>query len=131
MSDRDDPLADIEALFDQFTDFGAAMSADIPVDVLDRDDEVVVLADLPGRETGEIQVRLEDERSLQIEAPAPTAEAEGQYVVRGRPRAAVSRSVRLPAAVDESDTEANYDQGVLTVRLGKPSGGEGTDIEVT
>ena len=130
MSDRDDPLAEIEALFDQFTDFGATMSADTPVDILDRDNEVVVLADLPGRETGEIQVQLKDERSLQIEAPAPTAETEGQYVVRGRPRTAVSRSVRLPAAVDESDTEANYDQGVLTVRLGKPSGGEGTNIEV-
>jgi Molecular chaperone (small heat shock protein) len=130
MSDRDDPLAEIEALVDQFTDFGATMSADIPVDVLDRDDEVVVLADLPGRETGEIQVRLEDERSLQIEAPAPIIK-EGQHVVRGRPRTEMSRSVQLPAAVDESDTEASYDQGVLTVRLGKPGDRESTDIEVT
>ncbi|ERH10943.1 MAG: molecular chaperone, small heat shock protein [halophilic archaeon J07HX64] len=130
MSDRDDPLAEIEALFDQFTDFGTTMSADIPVDVLDRDDEVVVLADLPGRETGEIQLRLEDERSLQIEAPAPIIK-EGQHVVRGRPRTEMSRSVQLPAAVDESDTEASYDQGVLTVRLGKPGDRESTDIEVT
>jgi HSP20 family protein len=130
MTERNDPFGEIEELFDQFTEFGATLSADIPVDVLDRDDEIVVLADLPGREATEIQVRLEDERSLHIEAPAPAAEQEGHYVVRGRPRAEVSRSVRLPATVSESATEANYDRGVLTVRLGKPSGTDGTEIEV-
>ena len=131
MSDRDDPLAEVEALFNQFTDLGAATSTDIPVDVIERDDKIVVLADLPGREAGTVQVRLEDERSLEIAAPAPVTETEGQYVLRGRPHTEVSRLVQLPAAVDESNTEANYDQGVLTVRLGKPSGDEGIDIEVT
>jgi HSP20 family protein len=130
MSGRDDPFSEIEELFDQFTDFGTTLSAEIPVDVLDRDDEVVVLADLPGRDAEAIQVRLEDERSLHIEAPAPAADLEGRYVVRGRPRSAVSRSVRLPAPVDDGETDANYDQGVLTVHLGKPSGGDGTEIEV-
>jgi len=131
MTGRDDPFSEIEELFDQFTDFGATLSADIPVDVVDREGAVVVLADLPGRESGEIEVRLEDERSLHIEAPAPAGEHEGRYVARERPRAAVSRAVRLPAPVSESDTEASYDQGVLTVRLGKPSAGEGTEIAVT
>jgi HSP20 family protein len=130
MSGRDDPFSEIEELFDQFTDFGATLSADTPVDVFDREDAVVVLADLPGRESGEIQVRLENERTLHIEAPAPAGEHEGRPVVRERPRGEVSRAVRLPAPVSESDTEANYDQGVLRVRLGKPSAGDGTEIAV-
>jgi HSP20 family protein len=130
MTGRNDPFGDIEELFDQFADFGATLSADIPVDVLDREEVVVVLADLPGRESGEIQVRLEDQRTLHIEAPAPAGTDEGQYVVRERPRAEVSRAVRLPAPVSESDTEASYDQGVLRVELGKPSAGDGTEIAV-
>jgi HSP20 family protein len=127
---RDDPFSDIEELLDQFTEFGATLSAEIPVDVLDRDEAVVVLADLPGRDAEEIQVRLENERSLHIEAPAPAETQDGRYVVRGRPRAEVSRSVRLPAAVDESDSDASYDRGVLTVHLPKPSASDGTEIEV-
>lgn len=130
MTGRDNPFGEIEELFDQFADFGATLSADIPVDVLDRADSVVVLADLPGRESEEIQVRLEDQRSLHIEAPAPADTQEGKYVVRERPRAAVSRAVRLPAPVSESDTEASYDEGVLRVQLAKPSGDDGTEIAV-
>jgi HSP20 family protein len=130
MTGRDDPFSEIEELFDQFTEFGATLSTDIPVDVLDREKAVVVLADLPGREPDEIQVRLEDERSLHIEAPAPGGDHEGRYVVRERPQAERSRAVRLPAPVSESDTEASYDQGVLRVRLGKPSAGDSTEIEV-
>jgi HSP20 family protein len=130
MTARDDPFGEIEELFDQFTEFGSALSGEVPVDVLDRDDEVVVLADLPGRDPDSIEVRLENERSLELEAPAPTDEMEGRYVVRGRPRSDVSRSVHLPAPVDENATEARYEQGVLTVRLGKPTGGDGTEIPV-
>ena len=126
MSRGDDPFGDIEELFEQFTEFGETLS----VDVIEQEETVVVLANLPGRDPEEIQVRLEGERSLHIEAPAPTTEEEGQYVVRGRPRDEVSRAVRLPSAVAESDTEASYDQGVLRVRLGKPSAVEGTEIEV-
>jgi HSP20 family protein len=130
MTARDDPFGEIEELFDQFTEFGSALSGEVPVDVLDRDDEVVVLADLPGRDPDSIEVRLENERSLELEAPAPTDETEGRYVVRGRPRSDASRSVHLPAPVDENATEASYEQGVLTVRLGKPTGGDGTEIPV-
>jgi len=131
MTTRDDPFREIEELFDQFTDFGATLSGDIPVDVVDTDDEVVVVvADLPGRDAGHIQVQLEGERRLQIEAPEREEELDGRYVLRGRPHSAVSRSVRLPAAVDEGETDASYDRGVLTVRLGKPTGDDGTDIPV-
>jgi len=130
MTARDDPFREIEELFDQFTDFGATLSGDIPVDVVDTDDEVVVVADLPGRDAEDIQVQLEGERRLQIEAPEREEALDGRYVLRGRPDSAVSRSVRLPAAVDEGETDASYDRGVLTVRLGKPTGDDGTDIPV-
>ena len=129
MSNRDDPFEELEALFDQFTEFGTTLSGEVPVDVLDRDEEVAVLVDLPGRDPESIQVRL-DEQSLVVEAPAPAEDRDGQYVVRDRPRTEVSRSVRLPTPVDEGETEASYDRGVLTVTLGKPTGDGGTEIPV-
>ena len=130
MTSRDDPFAEIERLFDQFTEFGTAPSGMVPADVLDRDDEVVVLLDLPGRDPESIQVRLADERTLVVEAPAPEGR-DGQYVVRDRPHTDANRSVRLPTPVDEETTAASYDRGVLTVRLGKPTDGDGTEIPVS
>lgn len=131
MTDKDDPFTEIEELFDQFTDFGATLSGEVPVDVLDTEQAVVVLADLPGRDPADIQVRLKTGRTLRIEAPARETERDGRYVARGRPRDAVSRTVRLPADVDEGETDASYENGVLTVRLGKPSETDGTEIPVS
>ena len=130
MDGTDDPFAEIEELVEQLTDFGATLSGETPVDVLDTDEAVVVHADLPGRDPDTLQVQLQDDNTLRIEATPREEESEGRYVVRERHRDAVSRDVRLPAAVDEGATEASYEAGVLTVRLGKPSESDGTDIPV-
>lgn len=127
---RDDPFRELEQLFDQFTGIGSALTGDIPVDVVETDEAVHVIVDLPGRDPDRIDVSLTGDSQLQIDAPEPDDEATGRYVIRGRARGAVSRSVRLPTAVDEAATEASYDRGVLTVRLGKQTAEEGTDIPV-
>lgn len=131
MADRTDPFAEIEQLFEQFSQWGDPLGGRIPVDVVDRDDELLVQADLPGRSPEAVSVQLEDDRTLLVEAEATQSEAEGRFVMRERTNEAVSRTVALPAAVDGSGTEASYDHGVLTVRLPKLSGdSDGTDIPV-
>lgn len=128
--DRDDTFGDIEELFDQVTQLTGAVG-DPPVDIVDEESELVVVVDLPGRTADEIDVRLEDDQVLHIEAPERTASESGRYVTRERSRDDVSRSVRLPAGVDEAETTARYDAGVLRIRLGKLTGdGDGTDIPV-
>ncbi|MEF8813365.1 MAG: Hsp20/alpha crystallin family protein [Halovenus sp.] len=128
--DGDDAFREIEELFDQVTQLTGAVG-DPPVDIVEDEAELVVVADLPGRTTDEIDVRLEDDQVLHIDAPEREDELSGRYVTRERSREGVSRSVRLPAAVDEAETTASYDGGVLTVRLGKLTGdGEGADIPV-
>ncbi|PSQ60043.1 MAG: heat-shock protein [Halobacteriales archaeon SW_9_67_25] len=133
MSGPTDPFDDMERLFDQLTDFGGTLGDDVPVDVRDEGDAFVVLADLPGYAAEDIDVQLADGRRLTVTATREsesTAE-EGTYVRRERPRGTTSRTVALPEAVDENATEASYDDGVLTVRLGKRTAGEaGTDIPV-
>jgi len=133
MSDRENPFREVENLLDQFAGFGTA-AGDLPVDIVDADDELLVTADLPGRDPEEIAVQLEDDRRLAIEAGqrAAGADSEGRYVTRERSTGAVSRTVTLPAAVDEDETGASYDRGVLTIRLAKLSADtEGTDIPVS
>jgi HSP20 family protein len=131
MTDRPDPFTEIEQFVDEFVQFGGSIHGDVPIDVVDADDEIVVVADLPGRESDGIDVQLEENRQLRVEAGATGTDHDGRYVTRERSTDAVERSVRLPAAVDEEGTEASYDRGVLTIRLPKLSGsGDGTDIPV-
>ena len=131
MPERTDPFGEIEKVFEQFSELGGPLGGDLPVDVVDTDDEIVVYAELPGRNPDSISVQLTENETLEIEAQRDDHSAEGRYVTRERNREQLSRSVSLPAAVDEDETEASYDRGVLTVRLQKlRSEAEGTDIPV-
>jgi len=128
---RNDPFGEIERLFDQF---GLDVEGGgVAVDVLDAGDAIEVTADLPGYETDDIDVQLQEGRRLTViaEAESESEREEGQFVTRERRRQSVSRTVRLPEPVDEAGTEATYTNGVLTVRLPKRERSEGTDIPVS
>lgn len=128
---QDDALGEIERLLDQFTQLSTKSGADMPIDLVETDDELVVDVDLPGRTAEEIDVTLRDSRELVIEAGARTTERDGRYVTRDRATGSVSRSIRLPEPVEEAETEAGYDRGVLTVRLPRQTDEpEGTAIPV-
>lgn len=98
-----------------------------PVDLEDRGDAYVVTVDVPGFDEGDIDVELAGE-TLTISATkteSNVATDEGtdgdgsRYLRRERSQQSVSRSVRLPEAVDETACEATYRNGVLTVTLPK------------
>lgn len=131
MAGPDDPFGEIEELLDQITEFGGVVGSEVPVDVVDADTDLIVRADLPGRDPEQIQVQLDDSRRLQIDSGPAEADVEGRYLTRERPEDSLTRRVTLPAAVDDEDTEARYDRGVLTIRMGKLTGdGDETDIPV-
>lgn len=128
----DDPFDQIERVFDQLG--GVSTRAEGPaVDVVERDDEIEVTADLPGYETDDIDVQLRDDDRLEITANRTTESerTEGTFHRRERRQESVSRTVSLPAPVDSEETEASYTNGVLTIRLAKRSAGEGTSIDVS
>lgn len=130
----DDPFGELEELFDRMSrEFGGgafAGAGSIAVDVEDRDDDVVVTADLPGYSKDDIDVTLAD-RTLRIAAESATEEVEddADFLRRERRRTSVERSVRLPAAVEEEDVSATYKNGVLAVTLPKRAE-EGQQIDV-
>jgi HSP20 family protein len=105
----------------------------VAVDVEDTGDSFVVTADLPGFDSDDIDVELSGETltlsAAHSESTETEAEAdEGRYIRRERHEQSVNRSIRLPEPVEESDTEASYTNGVLTVTLPKVGSGEGHDI---
>lgn len=97
------------------------LSADFRVDILDRVDEVIVVAELPGAEKDEIRINLLNPQILRITARrAGTVEEEpGKYYVHERGDGTLSRMIRLPASVVEEGAGTGFKNGVLEIRLKK------------
>jgi Molecular chaperone (small heat shock protein) len=129
MTDTSNPLAEVEEIINQLAELNGAPN--LPVDLVDTGDELVVLADLPGRDGEELSVSLSDDRTLEIAADKRTSAAGGRRVINELVRGPVERSVTLPAAVEPAKTTASYDGGVLQVTLTKRVGDDnGTEITV-
>lgn len=128
-----------ERMSEQFEDVGETEemgSGRISVDVAEDDDEVTVTADLPGFEKDDIDISVRDGRlTIRAEREEETEE-EGEeeaetYHRRERIHREVSRTLRIPADVDEEDASASYQDGVLTVALPKSeTREEGHSIDV-
>jgi len=105
---------------------------DFRVDVRDHEDEVIVVADLPGVEKEDVAVRITDPLHLEI-ASKRTSETgeEGQdFFMRERIYGQMSRMVLLPAEVTEENAAASFKNGVLEVRLKKVPAEIGTTIPI-
>ena len=91
------------------------------MDVVETDDHFVLRADLPGLNESDVNIELEDnvltisgERKVEHEQ-----RNEGYYRVE-RASGAFVRSLTLPEGVDAQGIQANFDSGVLEVRIPKP-----------
>lgn len=133
MARRTDPFGDIEDILDAMTGQLGGRGAP-PVDVADTGEAFVAVVDLPGYDAGSLDVKLTDPTTLYVGAGRETDRVEeaDRYVVRERGRESVSRTVTLPEPVDEAETNADFENGVLTVTLPKRTkpDDEGTDIPV-
>jgi HSP20 family protein len=124
-----DPLSEVNRMFDdvfgglmrrpggqqrtqQLTEWAPA------VDVLQRDGDLVVRAELPGVRPEDVDITLQN-RVLTIsgERREEQEEERGGYYVRERRRGSFSRSMTLPEGVDEDRIRARYDNGVLEVTI--------------
>lgn len=88
------------------------------VDVIERDEEVLVRAELPGVEKKDIDVSVSDS-SLTISAAPRAAEEEGEYYcceIGGTP---FMRNVQLPVEVDSEKARAEFKNGLLELHLPK------------
>lgn len=91
-----------------------------PLDVAESDTHVIVRASLPGFQRERIEAQVHD-GVLTLSANHEEAqEADGERVLhRERRTTSVSRSITLPGPVQEEQGEAEYKDGVLTLRLPK------------
>ncbi|RKG58491.1 Hsp20/alpha crystallin family protein [Corallococcus sp. CA054B] len=104
------------------------------VDVLERNGNLIVKADLPGMKQEDIYVELqpdlliiEGERSFEMEEEE---EAEGVWSLE-RSTGLFRRAIPLPEGIDTESVQANFENGVLEISLRLPEAlPQGKRIEV-
>jgi HSP20 family protein len=92
------------------------------LDIAENEKDVVVTAELPGLDEKDFEVTLAgDVLTLKGEKKSEQEKKNGDSQYVERRYGSFSRSVRLPFTVKNEAVEANYDKGVLTVRIPKPA----------
>jgi HSP20 family protein len=100
------------------------------VDIVEKADELVVLADVPGATGEDIDVDFED-GNLTIHAKVkPRQEESTEYLVREYGVGDYHRTFRVSEAIDAARITAEYADGVLTLHLPKAEATKPRKIDV-
>lgn len=100
-------------------------------DIVERDDQFVIRAALPGVDPADLDVTL-DGQSLVIRGERSAFEQKSgeRWLLREHSSGWFERSFQLPSAVDAEQAEAQFAQGVLTLTVPKASVSSGRPIRV-
>jgi len=101
------------------------------IDMLDRKDEIVLRADLPGLDQKDIEVRVENGiLTIQGQRQEEHEAKEDDYYHSERWVGSFSRSITLPPGVDTDRIKATYKNGVLEIQFPKTQSAMGKKIEI-
>lgn len=90
------------------------------VDVIDRDDEIIIKAELPGVDKKDIDVSVTNNTvTIKGKTSHEEKEEKGDYYRCEISRGSYSRTLSLPADVDEDKTRAKIKDGILELTLPK------------
>ncbi len=109
-----------------------AIRGEFRVDIREHEDEVIVVADLPGAEKEDVRVTLLSPGTLEISAEKKSLKEEKEegFYVRERMFGSMCRVMPLPHDVTDKGAVSSFKNGVLEVRLKKTTTERGAPIKV-
>lgn len=103
-----------------------------PLDVRLTADEVFVRAALPGIKPEDASITIENGTlTISAQTEAEREEQEGTWLLREIRRGAFSRAISLPAGLQPDRATANFEDGVLTVRIPRAEEVKPKEIKIT
>lgn len=101
-----------------------------PVDIFENDQEILLLADIPGVAEDGLTITLE-KNELTLHARRKSEEEPGSVLARDYREGDYHRSFMVPQGIDGEKVEAQLKNGVLHVHLPKSDGLKPRKIQVT
>ncbi|QKS30514.1 MAG: Spore protein SP21 [Accumulibacter sp.] len=101
------------------------------VDLIERENEVLLRAELPGVSKDGISISLTaDAITIQAQSRQEDVDEKGDYRRREIRSNSFSRSLSLPAEVDTEAAKAAFKDGVLEITLPKAAAGKGRQVPI-
>ena len=127
--------------FDPFRDFDRLLAEQVaglrnaprsvPMDAYRRGDQFLIYLDLPGVDPDAIELTVE-QNVLTIKAERRFELDEGdELVITERPQGTFTRQLLVGESLDTNRLEADYDQGVLTLRIPVAEAAKPRRVEIT
>ncbi len=90
------------------------------VDLIDREDEIVIRAELPGVNKDDLDVSMtENNVTIRAVTKHEAKEEKGQYYRREMSRGEFQRTLALPGNVDTDKAKATFKDGIMELKLPK------------
>jgi HSP20 family protein len=123
-----EPLHDLRQMEDTMNrlwrGFGGVPSGaedwNILLDVVQRQEEIIVKASIPGVTADKIELSVEDNiLTIKAERKLEFNDEQSVYLLQERPSGSFYRALRLPDTYDAGKIQSSYQNGVLTITLPK------------
>ncbi|HNP25859.1 MAG TPA: Hsp20/alpha crystallin family protein [Nitrosomonas sp.] len=101
------------------------------LDVIDRENEMLVRAELPGIDKKNLNISITDNLlSIKGESGSETKEEKGDFYRHEISSFSFARSINLPCAVDDAKVTASLKNGILEITLPKTETSKRRNIQV-
>ena len=102
-----------------------------PVDIYEDEHNIILKIEVPGIDEKDIDVRIENTTlTVHGERKIEKEEKEENFRRVERQYGSFTRSFTLPSSVDQGEVSADYDMGVLKIKLAKKAEAKPTQIKV-
>jgi HSP20 family protein len=127
---RFDPFRDIDRMAEQMA-AGLRSPRSVPMDAYRRGDQFFIDLDLPGVDPDAIDLTVE-QNVLTIRAERGYEPEEGdELLISERPQGTFTRQLLLGESLDTDSLEADYEQGVLTLRIPVAQAAKPRRVQIT
>lgn len=115
-------------IFKRFEDYGVKHPV---VDMFDKDDEIVVKAEVPGVSKEDVNISLTDSTlTIKGETKEEKEVKEDDYYYSERSHGKFARMITLPEKVESNKVTAEFNDGVLEIHLPKAPEAKAKEIKV-
>ncbi|KAF5079979.1 Hsp20/alpha crystallin family protein [Methanobacterium aggregans] len=120
-----------EELEKAIADYTSNVPAKPMMDVIEDDENIIVKTDLPGVKKGDIKIDItEDSIEISAKFEEETEVEDVNYIKKERRYGEASRMMVLPAKILINESNAKFENGVLTVTLPKLEKNESFEVKV-
>ena len=126
-------LTPLERHWPAWAAFNRTLESRFPrMDVIDRDDELLVQVEVPGVHKDDLEVTIHDDLLTVKGKTHEEREEKGEYFRAEIAHGTFSRTLRLPVAVqaDKAKAKARFEAGVLEIRLPKTEAAKSQVVDI-